>query len=107
MENLYTQRKLPNDPLSMIMGILSIPFCCCCGILGLIFGIVGFITAGKDQKTYLADPEAYMESSYQNAKTAKIISIVGIALNVIGLIAGVIQLIMGETSFMEEIMRDF
>lgn len=74
------QQKLPNSTLILIFGIVSIVTCCCYGI-GAIFGIVAIVMAGTATKVYMENPELY--SGYQNVKTGKILSIIGIILSVI------------------------
>lgn len=74
------QQKLPNSTLILVFGIISIVTCCCYG-LGLVFGIVAIVMAGNATKIYMENPELY--SGYQNVKTGKILSIIGIILSVI------------------------
>ena len=74
------QQKLPNATLILVFGIISIVTCCCYG-LGMIFGIVAIVMAGKATKIYMESPELY--SGYQNVKTGKILSYVGIVLSII------------------------
>lgn len=75
------QEKLPNSTLILVFGIISIVTCCCYGTIGLIFGIIGLVLGMKATKVYKASPENY--SGYGNVKTGKILSIIGIILNVI------------------------
>lgn len=77
------KQKLPNATLILIFGIVSIVTCCCYG-LGLIFGIIAIVMAGKATKVYMENPEIY--TGYQNVKTGKILSIIGIVLNAIYLV---------------------
>ncbi|CAM3391079.1 CCC motif membrane protein [Aequorivita lipolytica] len=74
------QQKLPNATLILIFGIVSIVTCCCYG-LGIIFGIVAIVMAGTATNVYMANPELY--TGYQNVKTGKILSIIGIILSAI------------------------
>ncbi|MFL9484091.1 CCC motif membrane protein [Chitinophagaceae bacterium LWZ2-11] len=67
------QQSLPNATLSLVMGILSIFVCCICGIIGLVM-------ANKDIQLYKMNPSAYTESSYNNTKTGRICSIIGLIL---------------------------
>lgn len=75
------QQKLPNATLILVFGILSIVGCCCYGVLGLIFGIIAMIMAGKATNIYKENPELY--SDYGNVKTGKILAIIGIILSVL------------------------
>lgn len=64
------QQNLPNATISLVLGILSIPACCCYG-LGLVFGIVAWVLAGKDIKQYNLNPAAYSLSSLKNTRAGK------------------------------------
>lgn len=75
------QQKLPNSTLILVFGIISIITCCCYGVLGLIFGVIGFVMANKATALYMEAPEQY--TGYQNLKTGKILCIIGIVLNVL------------------------
>jgi len=77
------QQKLPNATLILVFGIVSIVTCCCYG-LGIIFGIIALVMAGKATKVYMENPEIY--TGYQNVKTGKILSIIGVILNAIYLV---------------------
>ncbi|NGX84362.1 CCC motif membrane protein [Aequorivita sp. KMM 9714] len=102
------QQKLPNSTLILVFGIISIVTCCCYG-LGLIFGIVAIVMAGTATKLYMENPELY--TGYQNVKTGKILSYIGIALSVIYLIY-VIYLFStfgmeGIMNMNEELMKEY
>lgn len=84
------QQKLPNSTLILVLGILSIPTCCCYGVLGLILGIIAIVLANKAAKVYSENPEAY--SGFQNVKTGKILAIIGIVLAVLYIIFGIVML---------------
>jgi hypothetical protein len=78
------KQKLPNGMAVLILGILSIPTCCCYGVLGLILAIIALVLAKKDTALYKLNPELY--SNYSNISTGKILAYIGIALNVIYLL---------------------
>lgn len=79
MNELIEQKKLPNATGVLILGILSIPMCCCTyGLVGLAIGIVALFLYSKDYKLYAANPEAYVPSSYSNLKAGRICAIIGI-----------------------------
>ncbi|NQX98325.1 MAG: hypothetical protein HRT73_10680 [Flavobacteriales bacterium] len=75
------QQSLPNATGALVLGILSIVFCFCYGLIGIILGIIGLIMANKALKVYLASPEAFTESSYKNVKAGRICSIIGLCLS--------------------------
>jgi len=75
------QQTLPNSIGALVLGILSIVFCFCYGIIGVTLGIIALILANKAIKLYLASPESYSESSYKNVKAGRICAIVGLCLS--------------------------
>jgi hypothetical protein len=75
------QQSLPNATGALVLGILSIVFCFCYGLVGIILGIIGLVMANKALKLYMASPEAFSESSYKNVKAGRICSIVGLCLS--------------------------
>jgi hypothetical protein len=102
------KQKLPNSTLILVFGIISIVTCCCYG-LGLVFGIIAMVMSKKATALYMANPEQY--SGYQNVKTGKILSIIGIILSAIYLVY-VIYLFAtvgytGIQEMQEEMMREY
>jgi hypothetical protein len=80
MEN----RNLPNATAVLILGILSIPGCCFYGI-GLVFGVIALVLAGKDLNLYNANPSQY--DNYSNLKTGRILAIIGIVMSILYILA--------------------
>lgn len=80
------QQPVPNATGVLVLGILSIVFCWCYGVVGIILGIVALVLAGKGKAAYDANPGAYTESSLKNLNAGKICAIIGLALNVLWLI---------------------
>ncbi len=72
-------QQLPNATPTLVLGILSIVVCFICGIIALAI-------SNKDLNLYKNNPELYSLSSYNNIKAGRICAIVGIALQVVGLI---------------------
>ncbi len=71
---------LTNATATLVLGILSIVVCFICGIIALVL-------SNKDVADYKANPDAYTAASYSNIKVGRICAIVGICLQVVGLIA--------------------
>ena len=82
-----TEQTLPNSTPVLIMGILSILSCCCYGVFGIVFGIIGLVLGNKDRALYLANPGAYKLSSYKNSSAGRVCSIVGLSLSILYLLA--------------------
>lgn len=75
---------LPNSTASLVLGILSIVFFCCCfGIFGVTLGIIGLVLGLKAVALYKQSPGVYTEASYKNANAGKICSIIGLTLTVV------------------------
>lgn len=62
---------------SLVLGILSIIFSLLFALIGLVLGIVGLVLASSHQK-----------ETQMDYKTEKILSIIGIVISVINMIAG-------------------
>lgn len=77
------KKELPNTTLILVLGILSLVFCWCYGIVGLVLGIIAVALAGTARKLYLAAPEEYTESSYRNVNAGRICGIIAICLSVL------------------------
>lgn len=78
------QQKLPNSTTVLVLGIVSIVFCWCYGIVGLITGLIGLNLYKKDNALHLQNPGQY--SGYETLKTGRILCIIGLALSVLYLI---------------------
>jgi len=100
------QQKLPNATLILVFGIISIVTCCCYGIIGLIFGIIGLVLANKATSLYAADPAIY--EGYNNVKLGKTLSVIGIVLNILMLIffLWIISIIGWDALQNEDLMRE-
>lgn len=86
------KRDLPNATLILILGILSLVFCWCYGILGLILGIIAVVLANTAKQAYLNDPDAYTETSFKNVNTGRICGIVAICLSTVVFVVALLVL---------------
>lgn len=86
INNQFGQTPIPNATGVLVLGILSIVFCFCYGIIGLILGIVAIVLAGKAAALYKANPEGYTLSSFNNLKAGRICAIIGTCLSALYLI---------------------
>lgn len=77
--NNQNAAQLPNATATLVLGILSIVVCFICGIVALVI-------SNKDVALYKANPELYSAGSYNNIKAGRICAIIGLALQVVGLI---------------------
>ena len=90
---MQTQQSLPNSVGALVLGILSIVFCFCYGIIGITLGIIGLIMANKAIKLYMASPETYTEGSYKNVKAGKVCAIVGLCLSSLWIVILIIYVV--------------
>jgi hypothetical protein len=82
LDSNLTPKNLPNAVAVLVLGICSIfPGCFCCGLVGLICGIIALVLAKKDLTLYNANPGAYTESSIKNLKAGRVCSIIGLCLS--------------------------
>jgi hypothetical protein len=105
------QISLPNATAVLVLGILSIPACCCYGI-GLVPAIIALFLAKSASKQYLAEPGKYLESSYKNLTTGNICAWIGLIISVICAILWIayIYYFMTNTEFqeqMQEILKQY
>jgi len=84
---------LPNSSGVLVLGILSIVSCWCYGFLGLIFGIIALVLAGKGNKMYNENPSLYTESSYKNLNAGKVCAIIGLSISGIIVVIGLIYIL--------------
>lgn len=97
MENQFeTQatplQKLPNATLTLILGILSLPACCCCGS-GIIPGVIALIVSSKSNKLLKENPNGY--SNAGNHKAGRILAIIGLSISVLYFVYNIISMIFG------------
>jgi hypothetical protein len=94
MEQNFEQPRiaLTNSTAVLTLGILSIPACCCYGLLGIILAIIAIVLAGKAKTEYETSPERYTESSFKNLNTGKICAWIGLALSIVYLIINIVAI---------------
>lgn len=79
-------KPLPNATAVLVLGIVSIPVCCCYGIVSLALGIVALVLASKDLALYRANPGIYSEKSLRNLKAGRVCAIIGLCLGALYLV---------------------
>jgi hypothetical protein len=100
-----SQQSVPNSVGVLVLGILSIVFCWCYGILSVIMGIIALVLASQGEKAYAENPQAYTLSSYKNLKGGKICAIVGLALGSIGIIIVIISIVVNGVAALNGFSR--
>ena len=96
---------IPQSQGILILGIFSLVTTCCCGgiiFAGLILGIIAVVMSSKAIETYEQNPKAYTEASFKNVNGGRICGIIGIVLNGIIILFGLIYLFIagaGLTAF--------
>jgi hypothetical protein len=81
-QNIKPQIPIPNSTAILVLGILSIPCCCCfMGVLGLVLAIIALALYGKAHALYQSNPDDYTEKSNGNLKAGRICAIIGAILS--------------------------
>jgi hypothetical protein len=88
----FGQNPLPNATAVLVLGILSIVFCFCYGVIGIILGILAVVMGSKGAALYKANPNAYSLASYNNLKAGKICGIIGLILSCLYIIIIIIYI---------------
>jgi len=82
---MNNQQSLPGASNALTFGIISVVASLfCCGPFGAIFSFIGLSNAKKAEKLYQESPGTY--TGFENVKTGRILSYIGIGLAVIMLI---------------------
>ena len=84
------RKDLPNATAALVLGALSLVFCWCYGIIGLVLGILAVVLASAPRKAYLENPERFTEVSYKNLR---ICGIIGICIGALILLAVILAVI--------------
>ena len=83
------RETLPGSGNVLTFGILSIALTLlCCGPFGGIFGIIGLSKAKSAERIYNEEPDRY--TGFENVKTGRILSYIGMALAAILLVFTII-----------------
>jgi uncharacterized membrane protein len=91
------EQDIPGANSSMILGIvgLFLSLCAGCGLIGFIISIVAFVKGKNAVSEYEANPTAYAQKSFQQAKAGKILGLIGLILGIIVIGLVIILLITG------------
>lgn len=82
---MHHQTPLPGASNALTFGIISvIGSLVCCGPFAAIFSFIGLSNAKKAEQIYNENPGEY--SGFENVKTGRILSYIGIALSAIMLV---------------------
>ncbi|MFS4469405.1 CCC motif membrane protein [Maribacter sp. 2210JD10-5] len=82
-------QQLPGASNALTFGILSIVLTIfCCGPFGAIFSIIGLSSAKNAEQLYQSDSTAY--TGYENVRTGRVLSYIGLALALIMLILSIV-----------------
>ncbi len=96
---------IPNSQGILILGIFSLVTTICCGgigFVGLVLGIIAVVMSSKAEQMYAQNPAPYTEASYKNVNAGRICGIIGIVVNGVLILAGIIYLLVfgaGLTTF--------
>lgn len=93
MENDNNSLKMPAPHANLILafGIMSIiTFCCCSGVLGIIFSIIAIILAQKSKREFTTNSDLYDENTFGKVSTGKTCAIIGLVLSIIVFIIAIV-----------------
>jgi|GEM_PF-393792 hypothetical protein len=110
-----SKRPLPNATVTLILGIISIPFCCCYfGVISILTSVIALIVSSKDLKRYRENPDAFDRGSYKNLNAGRICAVIGLILGVIYIIGIILLFTFGfvtnfnpSTEEFQEIIKQF
>jgi hypothetical protein len=88
---LMFKQPLPNSTAVLVLGILSIVFCWCYGIVGIIMGVIALVLASKSQRLYEQDPDKW--TGYSNLQARRITAIVGLVFSALLIIFAIIAIL--------------
>ena len=84
-----SQEPLPGASTAMTMGIISVVGALvCCGPFAAIFSLIGLSNARKAENLYNQSPDRY--SGFENLKTARVLSYIGLGLSMVMLVLAVL-----------------
>ncbi len=86
-------QNIPNAIGVLVLGILSICFCWCYGILSIIMGIIAIVLASAAEKEYNNNPGKYSLASYKNLKAGKTCAIIGLCLAGLAIIGLIVYIV--------------
>ncbi len=105
MEDQQQLQQLPNSTAILVLGILSIPLCCCFwGVLGIGLGIVAIVMSKKAIALYDENPDMY--SGIQNVKTGRLLAYIGVGLGVASLILNIVLISMYGMDGLQEMYME-
>ncbi len=77
---MQNQMSVPNSTGVLVLGILSIVFFWCFGIVGAVMGIIALVLSKSAFNSYNENPSNYTQASFNNLKAGKICAIIGLIL---------------------------
>lgn len=88
---------VPNSSSVLVLGILSIAFCWCYGLMSIVLGIIALVLASAAEKEYKLNPPVYAVSSYKNLKAGKTCAVIGLCLAGLAILCFIIYVVLVGT----------
>lgn len=104
-DNYRPLMKAPNSGLVLGLGIASIVLVCCCGMLGLVLGIIAVVMGSNSKKEVLTNMELYDSQSFNNLKSGITCAIIGIVLNALSMVFSLVMYI-NDPRWAEKLIRN-
>ncbi len=100
-------KALDGASLSQTLGIVGLCIsvilgCLGCGLVGFILSIVAFFKGKSAVATYEANPSEYTEQSYKQAKTGKLLGLIGL---ILGIVVIIMSIFLFATGMLAEMMK--
>ena len=86
-------QNIPNSVGVFVLGILSVCFCWCYGIVSIITAIIALVLASAAEREYQANPGKYSLASYKNVKAGKTCAIIGLCLVGLGVLCLIVYVL--------------
>ncbi len=78
-----TPKDLPHSTTILVLGILSLIFCWCYGLIGLVLGIIAVALSNGQRRLYWESPGEYTEDSYRSVNSGRTCGIIAICISAV------------------------
>jgi hypothetical protein len=90
------KQALPSAQTVLVLGILSLVFMLCCGVIGLALAIVAAVLGSQGKKLYAVEMAKYTAESYNQLKAGHTMAWISIGLNIASTIILIILMATGH-----------
>jgi hypothetical protein len=101
------RKELPNSTAVLVLGILSIVFCWCYGIPGIVMGTIALVLSNQSVKYFNTNPDPRLWIGYGNMQAGKICAIIGTCLSAIFMFWVIYAIATGMVYSSESFIREY